>query len=118
MSVERELAMVTRNLKAAVGAMEGALHDAAVEIAALLETYAKTHHLWRNVTGQTQATTHAEIVEETSSHILIALTSETDHAQFLELAYQGRFSWLWPAVEANRSECLAIVRKHLAGVQI
>lgn len=118
MSVERDLNLVMRNLAVAVQSMQEAMHDAAVEIAQILQTYAKSHHLWQPVTGQTDATTTAQIVEETERHILIALSAETPWAQFLELARQGRFAWLWPAVEANRNLVMEIFRRHLSGVQL
>ena len=51
-SPERDLSIVINNLsKVAVGMIQ-ALHEAAEEIANLLTDYAKTHHLWQNVTGQ------------------------------------------------------------------
>ena len=118
MSAERDLNLVMRNLSVAVQGLQQAAHDAAVEIAEILQAYAKSHHVWRPVTGQTDMTTSAQIVEETEQHILIALSAETPWAAFLELARQGRFAWLWPAVEANRDLALEIFRRHLAGVQL
>lgn len=115
---DRELSIVIGNLNKFTSGVQEALHAAAEEIAELVETYAKTHHLWKPITGQTDATTRGEIIEETGQHILIALYAETEWTKFLELARGGRFAWLWPAMDANRTVILEIVRTHLSGVQI
>jgi hypothetical protein len=111
-SVESDLANVLRNLNAVVIEMSDNGRAAAEEIAVILETYAKAHHLWHPETGQTDLTTEA-IVEEIGGVIEVALTAGTPHAVFLELAHQGRFSWLWPAMDANRQIIVEILRRHL-----
>lgn len=100
-------------LEAAVEGMRRQAESAAKAIAALLEAYAKQNHLWRNKTGQTQATTKGFIAEASDELVVIALTTATDYSTFLELARGGRWSWLWPAIDANREEIMRILRRHL-----
>jgi hypothetical protein len=111
-----DITIVLKNLDRVVGALFDAGRDAARDIAILLETYAKSHHLWQPVTGQTDLTTEG-LVEEFSGYIDVILTAGTDYAQFLELARQGRFSWLWPAVENNRGEIIDILTRRLRAVR-
>jgi hypothetical protein len=117
MSVESDLNTVLRNLDKTIAAMWDAGRDAAQEIALLVETYAKTHHLWQPETGQTDITTEA-LVEEFAGYIEIILTAGTPWAEFLELARQGRLAWLWPAVEHNQQEILSILTRNLRAVRI
>jgi hypothetical protein len=112
MSVESDLNAVLRNLNAFVIEMTDAGREAAEEIGELLVGYAKTHHLWQPQTGQTELTTQA-VIEEVNGMIEVALTTETDYSTFLELARNGRFAWLWPAMDANKGAIVEIMRRRL-----
>lgn len=112
MSVESDLNTVLRNLNAFVVESTDAGRGAAEEIGEILVEYAKSHHLWQPRTGQTDLTTQA-VIEEVNDMIEIALTTETDYSTFLELAREGRFAWLWPAMEANKGVIVEIMRRRL-----
>jgi hypothetical protein len=89
-----------------------ALRFAAYEIGIMLEEYAKTHHNWTPITFMTDNTTGSTI-EETSDTIYIWLSSGSDHAKYLELARQGKWAWLRPAILNNKDRIMEILRSHL-----
>ena len=90
--VQKNLDVVAQQVyKRAMRAME--------EMAALLENYAKTHHDWKPQTGATDVSTKAT-VEAAGDFITIYLSAGMDYDVFLELAREGKWSWLFPAVEA------------------
>lgn len=72
------------------------------EIAALLEGYAKTHHPWTPQTGHTDVSTRGFISEATPKVITAVLSAGVAYDIFLELARDGKWAWIWPAIEANR----------------
>ncbi len=108
----------TDGLEAAVEGLQRQAESAAKEIAELIQEYAKQNHPWQNRTGQTQATTKAFIAESSEQLVLIALTTETDYSIFLELAKSGKWSWLWPAIEANTEQILRILQHHLQNARL
>jgi hypothetical protein len=113
MSVEIEgVDIVLRNLTKVEAWFHQALHDAGEEIAHLLASYAKTHHLWQPKSGATDTSTIGQIVEETREYVLVAVSAGMDYDVFLELAREGRWSWLWPAVVACEAQMTEIVVKH------
>lgn len=92
--VERNLDKWYRGrLDAAVRAME--------EIAVILEGYAKSNHPWKPDTGATDVSTRAFIAEATPKMITVVLSVGMAYDVFLELARDGKWAWLWPAVETN-----------------
>jgi len=91
-------------LRNAVQAME--------EIAAILEGYAKSNHPWKPDTGNTDVSTHGFIAEATPLVINAVLTAGMEYDVFLELARDGKWAWLWPAVEAN----LDTIKQKLSGI--
>lgn len=82
------------------------------EIAAILEGYAKTHHDWIPRTGDTDVSTRGFINEVTPKMISVALTAGMDYDVFLELAHEGKWAWLWPAVEEN----LDLIKRKLSSI--
>jgi hypothetical protein len=83
---------------------DGILAEAAramEEIMAVLEGYAKTHHPWTPDTGATDVSTRGFIAAATPKIIIGILTAGMAYDVFLELAHDGKWSWLWPAIEAN-----------------
>lgn len=89
-------------LKQAATAME--------EIAALLEGHAKSNHPWKPDTGATDVSTKGFIAEATPLVITAVLTAGMSYDVFLELARDGKWAWLWPAIEANMDEIKAKLR--------
>jgi hypothetical protein len=71
------------------------------EIAAILEGYAKTHHEWHPDTGATDVSTRGFIAEVTPKMITAVLSAGMSYDVFLELARDGKWAWLWPAIEEN-----------------
>lgn len=94
---------------------EQGIEDAADEIAHLLESYAKSNHLWKPKTGNTDTSTKGSVAELTNEYALIVLSAGMDYDVFLELARAGKWSWLWPAIEANPKRIMQILVKHLGG---
>lgn len=102
----------------ALDALEQSIHAAAEsamdEAGHLLANYAKTNHLWQDRTGNTTASTIGGLVESTRELVRGALSAGMDYDVFLELAREGRWAWLLPAVEANKLEILLIFNRHLS----
>lgn len=92
---------------------EDGIADAADEIAHLLAAYAKANHPWKPRTGNTDNSTTGTIATITKEYALIVLSAGMEYDVFLELARQGKWSWLWPAVEANEKRIMEIVARHL-----
>lgn len=95
---------------------EDGVEDAADAIAAALEGYAKTHHLWGNPysegytpTGHTNQSTRATVFMRTREYAMIALSAGMDYDVFLELARKGKWAWLYPAVMDMSDEIGRIV---------
>lgn len=112
------LDQVLRNLGEYERNMHDALHDAGEEIGHYLANYAKTHHLWMPQTGATDVSTVGQIVQETRDYVLVALSAGMSYNVFLELAHEGRWAWLWPAVVDSKDEIVSILARHLRGVTV
>lgn len=83
---------------------QGTLRNAAnamSEIGLILEGYAKANHPWRDQTGATNTKIRGFISEVTPIMITTTLSAGMEYNVFLELAREGKWAWLWPAVEAN-----------------
>ena len=94
---------------------QGRLHKARIameEICSILESYAKTNHPWRTQTGATIINIRAFIAEATPTALMGVLTAGMSYNVFLELAREGKWAWLWPAVEAN----LPMIKRKLDGI--
>lgn len=88
------------------------------EIAQLLETYAKQNHPWKDDTGDTRDSIRGEIVEFTDQLVHIAVSASMSYDVYLELYHGEKWSWLLPAVLANESKIMDIIKKHaLVGIQ-
>lgn len=88
---------------------EAGVEEAADAIAAALESYAKTHHLWIPRTGHTTNSTRATVFMRTREYAMIALSAGMDYDVMLELARQGKWAWLYPAVMDMSTEIGRIV---------
>ena len=105
--------LVLQGLEGYIKGLRKAAEDAAGEIAALLESYAKTHHPWTPRTGATDASTRGFVAENSEKLILIVLTAGMDYDKFLELAHGGKWAWLWPAVIDNKTRIKQILQKRM-----
>ena len=74
------------------------------EIANHLAEYAKADHPWENQTGESQGSIRGFVEEAGPGIITATLSAGAGYDVFLELAKDGRWAWLWPAVEANMDE--------------
>lgn len=106
------------NVLANLGRIEERYRDgavrAAVEIGAVLEAYAKEHHLWQRDTGETDASTRGRIEDIRDNLVSVILTVGTEWSIFLEKAFGGRYAWVRPAAVANANEIEVILRRHLS----
>ncbi len=104
---------VCQNLDRVTDGIYRAAVEAADEIAHLLADYAKGHHAWRPRTGATDASTKAGITEASRELVAIALSAGMDYDIYLEFARDGRWAWLWPAVEACRADIMRTFERRL-----
>ena len=109
---------VAKRLRLVGTGMVKAALAAADEIAHLLEAYAKSNHLWKPQTGNTDNSTRGFVAAVTEDTITIVLSAGMSYDVFLELARSGKWAWLWPAVEANRERIREILAKHLREVRV
>lgn len=79
-----------------------------------LQDYAKTHHPWRNRTGMTEATTRAQVITM-QEELAVMVFAETPYSKFLELARNGEWSWLYPAVQAMEPRFYQLLVEELDG---
>lgn len=91
------------------------IEGAAAEIAHTLEQYALNNHPWEIRSGETNETTRGRVVEFSAEVVRITLSAGMDYDVFLELARDGKWAWLWPAVMANVDTIKQILVKWLRG---
>jgi hypothetical protein len=72
------------------------------EIADHLAEYAKSNHPWESETGATEGSVRGFVEEAGPGVITAVISAGGGYDAFLELARSGKWSWLWPAVEANK----------------
>jgi hypothetical protein len=115
----RGLEQVERNLDLWYQGRLATLRRAMEEIAAVLEAYAKTNHPWTSRTSHTVQSIRGQIGEATRDYIKVYLSAGMDYDVFLELAREGKWAWLFPAVEANVDKIKQILASALkqAGVE-
>ena len=107
------LGAIHRNMAAFIAAKHAALVQAGHEVGAVLEAYAKANHPWTPQTGATDASTRGYVSEVTPRYVTVALTAGMDYNVFLELAHDGKWAWLYPAVEANADQIVGVVEKRM-----
>lgn len=124
---------VRRNLERWYQGRQRRLAEAMNEITALLENTAKTDHGdtpreagtvypgggvkrwreagagWGDVTAATNTGIRGFVAEATPLLITVVLSSRTDYSVYLERAMEGKWSWLWPAVEKSLPEIRRIL---------
>ena len=106
--VRRNMEEVLRNQmrKKAESAMD--------EVGHYLANYAKDNHLWTPRTGDTDRSTVGGLYESTAEYVRAVLSAGMTYDVFLELAREGRWAWLNPAVEANQSAINSIIVRHMS----
>lgn len=94
------------------------LRRAMDNIGRILEGYAKSHHPWTPRTGHTDLSTRGKISAATQEYIETVISAGMDYDVYLELAREGKWAWLYPAVVANEDLIKSIITKafHEAGV--
>ena len=109
-----------RNVDRFQGNIEASVVKACDEIAAVLESYAKSHHKWGNPyskgyvpTGLTDQTTRGTWEQVRRDLYRIVLSAGMEYNVVLELARNGKWSWLAPAVEANQQVIINILSDNL-----
>lgn len=85
---------------------------AADQIGQELVTYARQHHLWKPITGETDRTTQYDTYF-VSGEIGVRLTTETPWAVYLETARGGKFAWFMPTMIAMQGRILTIWTERL-----
>ena len=102
---------VRANLKALYSGERKSIANAMGEICSVLGAWAQGHHDWKPRTGNTDTSTRAAIVKADTEEIVLALTAGMDYDVFLELARDGKWAWLWPAMLANQERMRRILAK-------
>jgi hypothetical protein len=105
------LSGVQKNIAALYAGERRAMIVAMREIASLLKTYAKANHEWQPRTQNTQNSTEAGIVKADIDEVVVSLHAGMDYDVFLELARDGKWAWLWPAILACKPQILEILVK-------
>lgn len=128
---------VLQNLDAWADSMRARRKRAGEKIAILLAAYAQAHHGtrprparwidpghgrrvfrpagtgWGDVTGATQQSTKATISRDIVAFTEVALFAGMEYDVFLELARNGRWAWLWPALIDNKDKIVDILETEL-----
>ena len=110
----RGIDVVQRNIDLWWQGKRRKLATAMEEIAAILENYAKSHHEWKPETGATDVSTVGQISRVLPEMIEVTLSAGMEYDVFLELAREGKWAWLWPAVEANTDEIRRILKEAMS----
>ena len=82
---------------------------AADVIAEKLTYYTRNTHPWVDDTWRTRQTTEATVVKDSDDLTLIILHSGMSYDVFLELAHDGKWAYLLPAIEANKGFILSVL---------
>lgn len=112
---------VYRNMDAWERQFRKKAEEAIDEIGHFLANYAKKNHQWGNPyskgyipTGATDLSTKGGLYESATDYVRGVLSAGMDYNVFLELAREGKWAWLWPAVEANQTTIMGILERHLS----
>lgn len=110
---------ILRNIEIAGARFHEGAIEAADAIARLLESYARSHHLYHDRTANLTNSTRAFVEEVRDDLISIVLTAGMEYAVFLELGTERmgtKYAWLAPAVEENRTRIVQILRESMGGL--
>lgn len=99
------------NLKVAENRIAQGRIQAAQEIAALLESWAKTNAPFTDRTGNLRNSIRAGIESVSGEMVTILLSAGMEYAPYVELRADQRYAYLKPAVEQNKNRMIEIVRR-------
>lgn len=108
---------VQRHLEAYAEGLKSNALLAASEIAAVLKSYAIANHPWQVRTGDTNRTTQGTVIDA-GSIIDIYVSAGMDYDVFLELSRNGKWAWLWPAIQANVDRIKRILESRLGSTRV
>lgn len=100
------------NLEAAERRLVEGRIEAAREICALLEAWAKTYAPFQDQTGNLRNSIRADLESVSEDMVVILLTAGMEYAPYVELRWGERYAFLRPAVEANVERMIEIVQRH------
>lgn len=118
------MTVVLDHLDAYVEGLGTSAQAAAREIGQLLANYAKANHPWQDRTSNTNNSIMgtdsggAQEYAPGDGVIDIYLSAGMDYDIFLELAHEGKWAWLWPAIEANQGGMRQILVRHLGNARL
>lgn len=104
---------INRNLSRLESEMLRAAGDAADEIAQYLETYSKQNAPFKDRTGNLRGSIDGSWEQVGKDLFRVILSAGMDYAVFVELCRDGRYAFLWPAVNESLDEIKSIWARHL-----
>ena len=87
--------------------------EAAAEIAALLEVWAKAEHPWQNRRGHTEASITGSFRDVSEGIVGAVVSADYDAALWLEFARSGKWSWLAGVLDRHSGDIMRVLAKHL-----
>lgn len=79
---------------------------------AVFERYAKEEAVWTDRTANARQSLHAWVEETKDSTVHLYLSHGMEYGRFLEGAHAGKFSIIWPTIEAHLTQ----IAKMLKGI--
>lgn len=70
-------------------------------LAPVLESYAKEHAPWTDRTGNARQGLQGFVEEVSQTIVDIYITHRMSYGIYLEVAHAGRFSVIWPTIQAH-----------------
>lgn len=92
------------NIQAYGDAVVRAVGQVADYFAPVMEAYAKEHGPWQDRTGNLRQTLNAFVEELSEEVVAIYLAHGMDYGLPIETRFQGRYSVIWPTIEAHLGE--------------
>lgn len=85
-----------------------------IEVAKMLQEYARAHHPWQSRTGETERTTIGAEVDQLSGDMVYAILSAgMPYDVYLETYYEGHWAWLHQAMVDKQAEIMVIIGEFL-----
>lgn len=89
-----------------------AIRAVADYFAPVIETYAKENAIWTDRTANARQNLHGWVEELSKTVVSIWLSHGVEYGLWLEVAHQGRYQIIWPALQAH----LEPIRQMLEGI--
>ncbi len=90
---------VLRNMDLYVQKVMWAIRQVATLYSGIMETYAKDHAPWGDVTGNARQALYAGVEELANDTVRLYLSHGVFYGLFLEVRFAGRYSVIWPTIE-------------------